>query len=969
MTLGIDPERWREIERLYQLAQERAPGEREAFLSNACAGDEDLRKEVAALLADQSRIDRFIETPALNVAAQALAQDQAQATLKPGQTVARYRIVQEIGHGGMGVVYRAEDTKLKRTVALKFLPPAFAADPERLARFEREARLVASLNHPNIAAIYGLEEASGKRFLVLELVEGETLAQRIARGPLPADEALKICRQIAEGLEYAHERGIIHRDLKPANVKLTVEGQVKVLDFGLAKAQESAAGSAEDSPTLTVAATREGTILGTAAYMSPEQASGKPVDKRADIWSFGVVLWELLTGHRLFEAETVSHTLAEVLRGPIDFDKLPREMPAAIRGLLRRCLDRDVKNRLRDIGEARIAIEATLAGETLLLEGAPKPGGPSRLWLAWSVAAVATVGLATVAFLHFRERPPAPTAPMRLQIAAPENATLMLSLSPDGRKLAFIVGDRLWVHFLESGKSRDLTAGGGTPFWSPDSRFIGYGSQGKLKKIEVTGGPPTTLLDLSDIPAGAACSAWNQDNVIVLGISQVGLFRVPASGGVPVQITALDPARQENLHYCPSFLPDGRHFVYTRASTDEAKSAIYLGSIDAKPEQQSSKPLVASNWQPAYASSADPSTGYLLFIRGGTLMAQPFDNRRLQLKGQEAPIAEQVSDNGGGTGGYAAFSASANNVLVFLQNVASDRQLTWYDREGKVMGTAGEPGDYGNLALSPDGTRLAVTKERGADANIWLLDLSRGGASTRFTFGSLRDTNPVWSPDGSSIIFSSNRDGTFNLYQKPANEGKDEELLLKSEEDKHATSWSRDGRFLLYTVVHPKTKEEIWVLRLGDKKPVPFLSSEFNEGQARFSPDGHWVAYTSDESGQNEVYVQSFSMNSAGTAVEAGGKWKISDGFGTDPRWRGDGRELYYLSRGGGLLAVEISFNPVFRAGNPKPFGALAFAFGSSYGGFQWDSAADGNRFLRLAAKSGPQPYTVVLNWQAVLKK
>jgi eukaryotic-like serine/threonine-protein kinase len=383
--------------------------------------------------------------------------------------------------------------------------------------------------------------------------------------------------------------------------------------------------------------------------------------------------------------------------------------------------------------------------------------------------------------------------------------------------------------------------------------------------------------------------------------------------------------------------------------------------LDAKPDQQSSTPLVASNSGPAYAPSNEPNTGYLLFTREGALIAQPFDNRRLELKGRAVPVAEQIG------GGYGLFSASANDVLAFRRNVAS--QLTWYDREGKVMGTPGEPGGYGNLALSPEGTRLAVTKGGGTDApNIWLVDLSRGGAGTRFTFDSASHASPVWSPDGSRIIFSSNRDGPFNLYQKPTNGVREEEILLKSSENKLATSWSSDGRFLLYEAVHPETKNDLWVLRLaGDRKPVPFLITQFNERQARFSPDGHWVAYTSDESGQDEVYVRSFSMNSAGT--EAAGKWTISNGFGVDPHWRGDGRELYYRSRNGGLVAVEIATNPTFRAGPPQPLGVLTSAFVNSVGSSTWDSAADGRRFLRVATTSGSQPYTVLLNWQAGLKK
>jgi serine/threonine protein kinase len=648
MTVGIDPERWREIERLYQLVQEREPGEREAFLRDACAGDDDLRMEVAALLADQSRIDRFIESPAMNVAAQALAQEQAQATLKPGQTVAHYRVVEEIGHGGMGVVYRAEDTKLKRTVALKFLPPAFAADPERLIRFEREARLVASLNHPNIAAIYGLEEAAGKRFLVLELVEGETLAQRIARGPLPVDEALKVCRQIAEGLEYAHERGIIHRDLKPANVKLTAEGQVKVLDFGLAKAQESAAGSAEDSPTLTVSPTRAGVILGTAAYMSPEQASGKPVDKRADIWSFGVVLWELLTGHRLFEGETVSHTLAEVLRGPIEFDQLPPETPAAIRGLLRRCLNRDVKNRLRDIGEARIAIEASLAGETPLLESVPGPGGARRLRLAWSVAAVLAVSLALVAFLHLREKPPAEAAAIRLTISPPEKAT--------------------------------------------------YFSQ---------------------------------------------------------------------------------------------------------------------------------------------------------------------------------------------------------------------------TAVSPDGSR---------------------------------------------IVWASNRGGTYQLYQKPASGVGQDELLFKSDDELLPNDWSDDGRFILYQRKALKTQYELWALPLeGDRKPFPFLQTPFNDRLGFFSPDGRWIAYISDESGKSEVCVQTFPASAV--------RWQVSTKGGLIPTWRGDGKEMFYLSADKKLMAVDVKTGSTFEAGIPKVLFDLSEARIVSGAGYA--VTADGQRFIfvRQMEQTAPPSLAVVVNWTADLKK
>jgi Tol biopolymer transport system component/predicted Ser/Thr protein kinase len=934
------------VEDLFHRAVELAPEARSAFLDEACGTDHEgrsLRQEIESLLAHDSENGSTFS---------GLAQDDAP------QSIAHYRISGKLGQGGMGAVYRAIDTKLDREVAIKVLPRSFAEDADRVARFNHEAKVLASLNHANIAQIYGIEE----RALVMELVPGETLTR-----PVRMETALNYAKQIAEALEAAHERGIVHRDLKPANIVVTPEGVVKLLDFGLA-AVASATDDPLTSPAITNQTARAGIIIGTAAYMSPEQAAGKPVDKRADVWSFGVVLWELLTGRRLFEGETISLTLASVLGGPIDFDKLPRATPLAIRGLLRRCLDRDMKNRLRDIREARIAIAAALANETPVNDTSDQ--GPRRLWLAWSVAATLAVGLAAVAFLYFHERP-APAASVRFQIPAPENVALeaVFSLSPDGRKLAFKAAGRLWVHSLESGESRDLTAAEGVPLWSPNGRFIAYPSQGKLMKIEAAGGPPQAVADL---PSAWGGGAWNQDDAIVFGAGE--LYRVPASGGVPVALTALDPARKESMHFGPAFLPDGRHFVYVRRSSVGARSATYLGSVDSKPEQQSSTPLVTSDWQPAYASSNDPGVGYLLFVRGGALMAQPFDNRRMALRGQPSILAERVSDTSGsgigitsiGLGGWAGFSTSANtssnDVLVFQRAPTLDRQLTWYDRAGKVLGTLGEPAIYQSAALSPNGTRLAVSKTSGRGANIWLLDLSRG-TTTRFTFSSATDTSPVWSRDGSRIIFSSSRNGPLDLYEKPADGGRDEELLLKSGEDKGATSWSPDGRFLLYIVNDPKTKRDVWVLPLeGDQKPVPFLNTEFQERNPHFSPDGRWVAYNSDESGHMEVYVRPFSMNSDGT-VAKGAKWQISNGIGMDPSWRGDGRELYYWTDRGAGMAVDIATTPEFKPGKPHPLGMPPLLPPRN-------ATADGQRFLMPVPKSSqPEPYTVVMNWQAGLKK
>jgi serine/threonine protein kinase/Tol biopolymer transport system component len=883
--------------------------------------------------------------------------------LAPGTKLGPYEIQSPLGTGGMGEVYRAKDTRLDRTVAVKILPAHLSSDPVRKQRFEREAKTISSLNHPNICVLHDVGQQDGIDYLVMECVEGETLAKRLEKGALPLEQVLKYGMQIADALDKAHRSGVVHRDLKPGNIMLTPTG-AKLLDFGLAKPTAPLSSAV----TLTAATrnspvTEQGTIVGTFQYMSPEQIEGKELDGRSDIFSLGAVLYEMLTGQRAFPGKSQLSVASAILeKEPAPISSVKPLTPPALDHAIRRCLAKETERRWQSAADLAGQLQwIAEAGSQAGIPGLVVSQRKLRERLALSVAALLAVSLVAVSLLHFTEKPPGPAAPVRFQIPAPGNTTLgpYLNLSPDGRKLAFLAGGRLWVHFLESGESRQLTADG-LPFWSPDSRFIGYASQGKLKKIEATGGPSQTVADLPG--ARLAGGAWNQDGVIVFG-SPIGLFRVPASGGVPVQITAADPARQEVFHIEPSFLPDGRHFVYTHYSSDQEKSGIYVGSVDAKPEQQSSKFLVASNWGPVYAPSADPSTGYLLFMREGTLMAQPFDNRRLELKGQATPVAEQVGDDSNGRG-HGAFSASANDILVFWRGgTTPDRQLTWYDRQGKVLGTAGEPGDYQELALSPDGTRVALMKRSGQASDLWLLDLSRD-TSTRFTFGLTTgiDSHPVWSPDGSRIIFSSGN----GLYQKPTSSVKDAELLLKSSAPQ-AMGWSRDGRFLLYRIFDPKTDWDFWVLpQEGDKKPVPFLVTEFNEHDARFSPDGHWVAYTSNESGHYEVYVRSFAMNSAGTAIEAGGKWQISNGSGVQPRWRGDGRELYYNSQDGQLMAVEIATNPEFKPGKPQPLGFLA--------GAEWDCTADGRRFLVAVPKTTgkgdrPEPYTVILNWQASLKK
>jgi serine/threonine protein kinase/Tol biopolymer transport system component len=914
----------------------------------------------------------------------------------------------------MGEVYRARDSKLGRDVAIKVLPDEFARDAERLARFQREAKVLASLDHPNIAAIYGLEDSDGTHALVMQLAEGPTLADRIRQGPIPIEDALLIARQICEALEYAHERGIVHRDLKPSNVKVSAADAVKILDFGLAKALDinaAPAGGAhfsdlvhrmEDlleggttsaeiakSPTLSEMATRQGVLLGTAAYMSPEQAKGKVVDRRTDIWAFGCVLYEMLTGKMAFRGEAVTEVLAAVIRAEPDWSQLPAATPIRVRVLLRRCLQKDAKQRLRDIGDARIALDEVLSGpEQTPPDSTVSPAKQWRLWIASGIACVFVLATALLASLYFHEKPPAGEV-TRFEILPPEKvAALDLALSPDGRKLAFIgIGPdgqpRVWLRSLETLEARPLdgTEGAdGWPFWSPDSRFVAFPTlSNKLEKIEAAGGSAVMLCDLGEgVAASWGGGAWNRDDEIVFG-SSAGLLRVPASGGTPSPVTT------GGIAVAPSFLPDGRHFTYwRRLGPAISSSGIYIGSLDTKPEKQPSKELLADVSFALYSPSSDLAVGYLLFIRGdsrygslGTLMAQPFDNRRLKLTGEAVPIAEEVENE--------RFSASATGVLVYVTGAGPgvsrgiQGRLAWFDRAGKVLGTFGEPGSYSSLALSPDGKRVALERSDPKNpngGNIWLYEFARD-VTTRFTFDSDWDSGPVWSPDGSRIAFGSNRGDAgdrFDLYQKTSNLASEDELLLKSGDYKIPSSWSPDGRFLLYFNHLPPS--HLWLLSLatgsGERKPIQVDRSEFNEAAGRFSPDGRWIAYASDESGRNEVYVRPFDNSSAtGTSATKGaavtGKWMVSKDGGANALWRHDGKELFYLSPDGTAMAVDVSAGGVFQAGIPKPL------FKVPAGVLFWDVSADGKRFL-MAAPSGASaavqpPFTVVLNWQAGLKK
>jgi serine/threonine protein kinase len=868
-----------------------------------------------------------------------------------GTQLGSHEITALLGKGGMGEVYRARDLKLKREVAIKILPEEFSSDADRVVRFQREAEVLASLNHPNIAGIYDLQEANGSRYLVLELVEGETLADRLARGPIPVEQALNIAIQICEALEAAHERGIIHRDLKPANVKLTPDGKVKVLDFGLAKAmeREPANSNFSNSPTLNVAATNAGVILGTAGYMSPEQAKGLAADVRSDIFAFGCVLYEMLSGKPAFEGETVSEILASVLMREPDLTKLPRNLNPGVYKLLQRCLNKDRKRRWHAAADLRIEME-TVSSNLDIAPHIVKRGSRGRLWNA----AFGLVTAIAVVFAILTFRPAAVPDELRLDITTPSTSDpISLAIAPDGKRVAFVVNQQgksvLAVRSLDSTSIRSIpgTEGAAYPFWSPDGRTLGFFTDSKLKRVDLEGGAPQILAGAPTARGGS----WSPNGTIIFAPVVGPLYRIPATGGDRIQLTQVEPPLSS--HRFPRFLPDGRHFLFFGQGLPSA-SGVYLGSLDDSRITR----LVSSDTTGLYDDH-----GALLFGRQKTLFAQIFDLSTKELHGAPVPIAEQIA---GDPNVFSSALTAANGVIAFRSGAVGLRQLVWFDRSGKEIGELGSP-DSGGLAvpeLSPDEKRVAVYRSVDENTDIWTTDIGRG-VPNRFTSDPSADIYPAWSPDGHWIAFgSTRRKGVYELYRKLSSNAGEEELLQESSQNQVPVDWSADGRFLLYRETDLKNGYDLWALPMsGDKKPIPIANTSFDEREGQFSPDVRWVAYTSNLSGSFEVYVQPFGR--------PGGRQAISTGGGIQPRWRHDGKELFYIAADNTLMSVPIKISPdglSFEAGAAVPLyrSQLSRVAYLSSNNHQYAVSRDGQRFLMVTSPEDatPSPITVLLNWK-----
>jgi Tol biopolymer transport system component len=893
-----------------------------------------------------------------------------------GKSLAHYEVTALLGKGGMGEVYRANDTKLGREVALKLLPSELADDAERLARFRREARTLASLHHARIASLFGIEEIEGATILVMELVEGQDLSERLdTRGAFAVEDVISVAIQIAEGLEFAHDNGVMHRDLKPANIKITDQDEIKLLDFGLARAftgEPTDESSLVHTPTITAALTQVGVILGTAAYMSPEQAKGRSVDRRADIWSYGAIIYELLVGRRLFQGESATETMAEVMKTEIEWESLPDDTPETLRRLLMRCLDRNPATRLRDIGEARIALEDLRAGRTneaATPEAVPGARGLRRERLVWIVlllAALAGIGALTLL------RPGGSEQQMVQSTILPPPgwdfvASAPFAVSPAGLRVAYVAYSRpdndkmasgtnsIWIRDLDSVEPRELTAcdGDAYPFWSPDGRWIGYFGSGKLNKIESRGGPVIPLCEATNGRGGS----WSQDGVIIFQPTwSAPLMKVAAGGGTPQPLTSLNAERVDIVHRWPTFLPDGRRFLYFVACTTnpavDQNSGIYLGSLDS----DESHMVLRSESRALY------SQGHLIYRAGSTLMACPFDPAAGRLAGDPVSVATEIPGGAVSWGG-AQFGVSDSGLLVHLRGARiMSTVLQWKDRDGNMLNTLGDPGGYWEPKLSHDGKRVAVAA--GQDAgDIWIHDL-QGNLQTRFSFDAADDRTPLWSPDDRHLVFNSAQESVGGIYLRPVSGQEPAKMVHDAQTQIALTDWSRDGRHVFFNHLVPDEGGwDIWALDMETFEATAVLASPDDQSDGSLSPDGKYLAFSSDESGQTQIYVQSFP--------EAAGRWMVSGdkvaGRATRPLWRGDGKELFYI-RGSALMAVSVATDNGFSFGTPQ----YLFSLNLNSMNASYDPSQDGQQILtnEMPATNRDQVGArLIQNWSELLRR
>lgn len=975
-------DRWQQIEKLFHSALEYEPDRRTSFLAEACQGDDELQREVESLLAHETDAESLMEMPVLEMAAKAMA-GISTAGVMIGSTFDRYQILDLLGKGGMGEVYRANDNKLQREVAIKILPADFSSDQDRIRRFEREALAVSALNHPNIITIYEIGNIDSTHFIVTELIDGLTLRRRMESGRMSVPEVLKIAAQISGALAAAHDAGIVHRDIKPENVMVRSDGLVKVLDFGLAKLKsERLAGDGDAGSQVDADLTGRGIVIGTVGYMSPEQVRGQAIDHRSDIFLFGVLLYEMLAGQRPFQGESAAEIMAGIAnQAPAPLSGINPEISAQLELIVERCLEKKPERRFQSASDLRFALEASSA----IPASRPNPPASPKIgkWslsdnpkLAWGITTLVIVGLlATLPFVisYFQQINKTEPLSSFYKIEIPEGTSLLsLALSPDGRRLAINVRDAslntlIYIRSLDSDKPQKLarTDGALYPFWSPDSRWIGFSAKGSLQKIEVSGGLPITICRCSP---GHRGGTWNRDGLILFSPFGGPLNIVPAAGGQPSLITDMDTSGGERSHRWPQFLPDGRSFIYLVESTKHENNGIYVGSLDSSEK----KLLLQTDSNAIYTLQ-----GYLFYLKDKEVMAQAFDPRKRLLEGEPIHIttlfetvslqkpSEMLRINRETSSMFLTFSE--NGRVAYYQASRINSQLVWYDRKGLRLGTLITEDDYRNPVISPDGKRVAFDGSgimQDNNGEIWVMDVNRG-IPERITYTAAVDLKPVWSPDSRRIVFGSNQGPVWQLFVKAGSGIGNAELLYTSTNNNTPFDWSLDGRFITFYEQGENTGTDVWILSLeGERKARPLLNSEFNELHAQFSPNGKWVAYGSDKAGIPQVFVRSFPADDYNTQISIEG--------GNFPKWRRDGRELFYMAADAKMMSVSINkIDEQFEADDPIPL----FETDPPIISGPWDGifavAPAGDKFLirSAAGKSGSSPVTIITNWETRLPR